>query len=198
MSHENSTVEVVVCLESPPLKISVTRRCLLGEINQTISSILDELSKSERKLPSWAKAMAAPPVEKAAPAAKMTPREDPLERIALRLDVPGDKLRTANLFGVKGDKVQILKTQKFTASEAVMAICLVSETGLGRPALSYEDLKEAFQESSIKSKSPLYMIISNLGNLGYIDKKRYDSQAEVVLTAKGEAKVGQAISKALG
>jgi Mn-dependent DtxR family transcriptional regulator len=41
------------------------------------------------------------------------------------------------------------------------------------------------------------MIISNLGNLGYIDKKRYDSQGEVVLTAKGETKVKEAITKAL-
>jgi hypothetical protein len=170
---------------------------LLREADKTISSILNELSKSEKKLPNWAKATATPAVKETATTPKLVQKEDPLEKIALRLDMPGDKLRSASLFGVKAGKVQILRTQKFAASEALMAICFVSEIGVGRPALSYEDLKEAFEESRVRSKSPLYMIISNLGNLGYIDKKRYDSQQEVVLTAKGETKVREAITKAL-
>jgi hypothetical protein len=196
MSEDSSTVEVVVSVESPPLKISVTKKCELSKVNETIGLILDELQKSEKKLPKWATVTVTTMGKPVVTTPSMT-AEDMFDRIAHRLDVDSSNLKEAKLFGIKGEKVQIFKTQKFAPAEAVMAICYVSEIGVGKAALSYEELKEAYRESHIKSDSPLYMIISNIAKSGYIDKQRYDSQKEIVLTAKGETKVKEITQKAL-
>ena len=194
MSEDSSTV--VVSVESAPLRISVTKKCELAQVNETIGLILRELQKSEKKLSKWAKVTVAA-AEKAALPVPSTTTEEPFDKMAHRLDVEPSNLSGAKLFGIKGDKVQIFKTQKFAPAEAVMAICYVSEVGVGKSALTYEELKEAFQASHIKSDSPLYMIISNIANSGYIDKQRYDSQKEIVLTAKGDTKIKGIIQKAL-
>jgi hypothetical protein len=196
MNEDNSTVEVVVSIESLPLRISITKKCELSQVNETIELILNELQKSEKKLPKWANGPVTT-TEKVRVPAPSTTTEDPFEKIAHRLDVEPSNLNETKLFGIKGEKVQIFKTQKFAPAEAVMAICYVSEIGVGKPALTYEELKEAFQESHIKSDSPLYMIISNVAKSGYVDKQRYDSQKEIVLTAKGETKIKEIIQKAL-
>jgi hypothetical protein len=194
MTEENS-VELVVSIEAPPLKVSVAKKCSLNEVSKNVETILDELAKSKEKLPKWAEAKIALSLEKPSTAAPLT--EDPLERVARRLEVDLDDLAKAKLFGIKGGKVQVFKTQRFSAADAVMAICFLSEIGLGKTVMSFDELKEAFLESHIRSGSPLYMIISNVGNRGYIDKQRYDSQKEVVLTAKGETKIKEIIQEAL-
>lgn len=195
MAEENA-LEVTVTIESAPLRIAVTKRCAIGDVGKTVDAILAELATTNRKLPQWAKVSVAP-VPITAPVTVAPSAEDPTERVANRLDIDAAKLRDAKLFGIKGEKVQIFKAQKFAPFEAVLAISFVSEIGIGKTALSYEELKEAYQESHIKSGSPLYMIISNIGNQGYIDKKRYESQKEIVLIAKGVEKVKEAIEKAL-
>lgn len=196
MNEDSSTVEIVVSVESPPLRISITKKCELHKVNETISLILDELQKSEKKLPKWA-TVTMTTTEKPSAKAPSVTTEDVFDKIASRLDADSSHLKDAKLFGIKGEKVQVFKTQKFAPAEAVMLICYISEIGVGKAALSYEELKEAYQESHIKSESPLYMIISNIAQSGYIDKQRYDSQKEIVLTAKGETKVKEITQKAL-
>ncbi|MFA5856511.1 MAG: hypothetical protein WC867_04075 [Candidatus Pacearchaeota archaeon] len=195
-------VKIELKLDTSTLKISMTTDTSL----ENMDGVLDKLVNSYEKLESKIKKLI--PLEDTLKTAKSVVEvkkdeiknptlEDPINKIALKLDLNYEKLNKATLFGIKSGKVQIIKTQKFTPKDALLVITFLYEECLGNPAIPYEELKEFFQLSNIKSGTPLYMIISNSAGAGYIDKQRYDSQKEITLTAKGLKQVKKIIEEAL-
>ena len=72
------------------------------------------------------------------------------------------------------------------------------EIGLKRSAVSFDDFEDLHDAQNIKSGTPLPMLMTNLRNAGYIDKKAYATDRTVRLTAKGAAKAEQVITALCG
>lgn len=197
--------EVDIELEAgyPSLKICLSSKTKLDQIEVIISSFIDSLDKCSKKIKKIASeerpASPAPKplVEKRKePKAEIDEKEDPLKKVSLRLEMDYEKLNKEQLFGTKEGRVQIFKP-KFSPKDALLVITFIYEIGLGNTSIPYEELKETFRNSNIKSKSPLYLIIFNAAKSGYIDKQRYDTQKEITLSPKGEARVKKIIESAL-
>jgi hypothetical protein len=63
--------------------------------------------------------------------------------------------------------------------------------------MAYDDFKDLYDAQNIKSGSSLPVLLTNLRNAGYIDKKTYSADQTIRLTAKGSNKAEDVI-KALG
>lgn len=80
-----------------------------------------------------------------------------------------------------------MKPTLFNAvSDAALVLLFSVEAGLKRSSIEYEAFKGLYESQNIKSGSSLPMLLNNLKNANYIDKKTYDSDRTVRLTAKGE------------
>ena len=196
---EDEEVTLEVSIGESAFKISALAKTKISGMDRVLSKLTNSLENYEKKTKKISQNYHAPALlTKDKDDEKMTfDGDDPMNKISLRLEMDYDKIKNSSLFGVKDGKIQIFKAQRITPKDALLIITFIYETGLGNSAIPYEDMKEAFTMSNIKSKSPLYMLISNCTKAGYLDKARYDSQKEITLTPKGEAQVKKAIENAL-
>jgi len=115
--------------------------------------------------------------------------DDPASRIELRAGITHGDLQSSNVLAFKDDVPQLLRPGNFkTVSDATLVLLFAVETGLKTTSIDYDSFKALYEDQNLKSGSPLPMLLTNLRNAGYLDKKPYTSERKLRLTAKGERK----------
>jgi hypothetical protein len=72
--------------------------------------------------------------------------------------------------------------------EAPLVLLHAVETGLRNSAIEYDSFKALYEDQNIKSGTPLSMLMTNLRNAGYLDKKEYREHRKLRLTPQGDKK----------
>jgi len=113
--------------------------------------------------------------------------ETPLGRMEARAGLPSGTL--AKVLAFKDHTPQFLRPQVFkNTTDGVLALLYATETGLKKNLIEYEDFNGIFDHQNLRAGSPLAMLLTNLRNANYLDKKIYADGRRIRLTAKGETK----------
>ena len=125
--------------------------------------------------------------------------DTPEGRIETRASLSAGKLATARLLAFKDGNPQLLRPGAFgSVSDATLALLYAVEIGLEKSSIAYDDFKDLHDAQNIKSGTPLPMLLTNLRNAGYIDKKVYATDRTIRLTAKGATKAEEVITALIG
>lgn len=125
--------------------------------------------------------------------------ESPIVRIETRASLASGKLASAKVLAFKDGDPQLLRPGAFTSvSDATLALLYAVEIGSKKSSIPYDDFKDLYDAQNIKSGSALPMLLTNLRNAGYIDKKAYAGDRTVRLTAKGATKAEEVIKGLCG
>ena len=192
-------VNIELKVDLPIFKLTLTSEAEASSLGEAIESMLEQVEKVDKRIKKLggASIKAAETTLSTIPASSTPYSDDPISRVARRLEIDESQLRNSDLFGIKGDSPQIFKAGRFSSGDALLVLAFLFEVGLGNPATPFEKLKEAFQASHIKAKSPFIAILSNKIRDGHIDKNRYNAQNEIVLAPKGEKQVSKIILDAV-
>jgi hypothetical protein len=115
--------------------------------------------------------------------------ETPERRVEIRAGLDKGTLATRQILGFKDGVPQLLRPNTFsTVSDAALVLMFAIESGLRQSSIPFEEFKAVFEEQNIKSGSSLSMLLNNLKNAGYLDKKSYLDTRKLRLAAKGERK----------
>jgi len=118
--------------------------------------------------------------------------ESPLARIETRAALAPSKLVSAKILAFKDSNPQLLRPSDFeSVSDATLSLLYAVEIGAKRPSIPFDDFRDLYDAQNIKSGSPLPVLLTNLRNAGYIDKKAYATDRTIRLTAKGETKAAE-------
>ena len=125
--------------------------------------------------------------------------DTPEGRIETRASLPAGILAAVKVLAFKDGNPQLLRPGAFVSvSDATLALLYAVEIGLKRPSIGYDDFKDLHDAQNIKSGTPLPMLLTNLRNAGYIDKKVYATDRTIRLTAKGATKAEEVIASLTG
>lgn len=125
--------------------------------------------------------------------------ESPVGRIETRAGLPSGKLASAKVLAFKDETPQLLRPGGFSSvSDATLALVYAVEIGLKKPSIPYDEFKDLYDAQNIKSGSALPMLLTNLRNAGYVDKKAYAADRTVRLTAKGATRAEEVIKGLCG
>ena len=120
--------------------------------------------------------------------------ESPASRIETRDSLPPGRLAAARLIAFKDGTPQLLRPGAFeSVSDATLSLLYVAEIGGKKSSMAYDDFKDLYDAQNIKSGSALPVLLTNLRNAGYIDKKAYWADRTIRLTAKGSNKAEHVI-----
>lgn len=115
--------------------------------------------------------------------------ESPSTRIEINADIPKGSLLKCNILGFKDNVPQLLRPSTFdSVTDAALILLHAVETGLRNQSVEYESFKGLYEDQNLKSGTPLSMLITNLRNSGYLDKREYTNSRKLRLTAKGDQK----------
>lgn len=122
--------------------------------------------------------------------------DEPASRLELRAGVPSGSLGSKNIVAFKDNVPQLLRPNIFgSVSDAALVLLYTVESGLQTTSIDYESFKGLYDSQNIKSGSPLTMLLTNLRNAGYLDKKAYTADRTLRLTAKGDKKAGEVLKE---
>lgn len=122
--------------------------------------------------------------------------DEPASRLELRAGLPSGSLATKNIVAFKDNVPQLLRPNIFAAvSDAALVLLYAVEGGLQSASIDYESFKGLYDSQNIKSGSPLTMLLTNLRNAGYLDKKTYTTDRTLRLTAKGDKKAAEVLKE---
>lgn len=125
--------------------------------------------------------------------------ESPIARIETRASLASGKLASAKVLAFKDGNPQLLRPGAFASvSDTTLSLLYAVEIGLKKPSIPYDDFKDLYDAQNIKSGSALPMLLTNLRNAGYIDKKAYTADRTLRLTAKGATKAEEVIKGLCG
>jgi len=124
--------------------------------------------------------------------------DTPESRMETRAALEPGTMGTLNLLAFKDDVPQLLRPGQLSQTDAVLSLLFALEAGLRMSKVEYEWFKDLYEAQNIKSGSPLAMILTNLRNSGYLDKKTYQADKSLRLTAKGEKKAIEILKKGRG
>lgn len=125
--------------------------------------------------------------------------ETPQARIETRVSLAPGRLVAAKLLAFKDGSPQLLRPNAFgSVSDATLSLLYAVEIGLKKSSVAYDDFKDLYDAQNIKSGTPLPMLMTNLRNTGYIDKKAYAADRTIRLTAKGAGKAEEVIKELCG
>lgn len=115
--------------------------------------------------------------------------DTPASRVEINAGLNKDALLKSNILAFKDNMPQFLRPSIFkTVMEAALVLLHAAETGLRNPSLEYDSFKALYEYQNIKSGTPLSMLMTNLRNAGYLDKKEYHDSRKLRLTPKGDKK----------
>lgn len=130
---------------------------------------------------------------------KLSSSDTPISRIETRASLPPGKLVSAKALAFKDGSPQLLRPSAFASvSDATLSLLYAVEIGLQKPSIPYDDFKDLYDAQNIKSGSALPVLLTNLRNTGYIDKKTYTANRMIRLTAKGVTKAEEVIKNLCG
>jgi hypothetical protein len=117
-------------------------------------------------------------------------------KIEINAGLTAGTLLKSNILAFKDDVPQLLRPSAFNkAMDAALVLLHAVETGLRNSTIEYESFKALYEDQNIKSGTPLSMLITNLRNLGYLDKKEYRDSRKLRLTPKGDKKAIEILKK---
>ena len=128
---------------------------------------------------------------------KQNSEDTPEHRVEIKAELPSGKIAKSNILAFKDNVPELPKASALSVTDAVLILLLALETGLRKSKIEYEAFKALYDAQNIKSGSPLAMLITNLKNSSYIDKKVYTEEKCLRLTAKGEKQAIDALKKAI-
>jgi hypothetical protein len=171
---------------------------LIAEVSS--AKDLKELLEDLRKDGIWKGAATATRVPADSASASESPLDEtPEGRIETRASLAPGRLAVAKVIAFKDGNPQLLRPTVFgSVSDAALSLIYAVEIGLKKPSIPYDDFKDLYDAQNIKSGTPLPMLLTNLRNAGYIDKKAYGVDRTVRLTAKGAAKAEEVIAGLCG
>lgn len=117
--------------------------------------------------------------------------DGPLGRLARELDVAVEDVK--KVLGIKGEQVDLFRASRLKVADALSAICLAYEKGLGKSGMAYETFKSLVDANQIKMKTPLPTVCFNLIQSGRVDRRQYDDAKVIVLTPEGERKAADTL-----
>ncbi|MEK6890376.1 MAG: hypothetical protein AABX35_04270 [Nanoarchaeota archaeon] len=201
MTEENKC-KIEIKIDLPNLKVNLNTEVTLDKVDENLENLLDSISKANKKISKLneLEVFQQKTITQAEPPTLVGENSisgDPLSLIEARLEIESNKLKSSQILGIKNNKVQLFKSQKFTPTEAILVIAYCYEIGLKRQSINYEELKLAYQDSSVKGNTPFRMAINNIKNAGQIDKMKYDSSQEITLTPKGLTKAEEYLKSAI-
>jgi hypothetical protein len=162
-----------------------------AELKQLLDDLHNEgigTVKSEEKIRKAASDPPAPHVQ-----------DSPVSRIETRASLVPGKLVSAKVLAFKDGNPQLLRPTAFASvSDATLCLLYAVEIGSNRLSIPYDDFKDLYDAQNIKSGTALPMLLTNLRNAGYVDKKAYSSDRTVRLTAKGATKAEEVINGICG
>jgi hypothetical protein len=123
--------------------------------------------------------------------------DSPERRIEIKSELSSGKISSSNILAFKDNVPELPKASALSVTDAVLILLFALETGLKKSRVDYETFKALYEAQNIKSGSPLAMLITNLKNSSYIDKKIYSDEKNLRLTAKGEKQAIEALKKAI-
>ncbi len=113
--------------------------------------------------------------------------DTPAGRIETNAQIRTGSLLKDNILAFKDDVPQLLRPSAFkTATEAALVLIHAVETGLKTTSIDYDSFKSIYEAQNVKSGTPLPMLLTNLRNSGYLDKKAYKDGRHLRLTPKGD------------
>jgi len=125
--------------------------------------------------------------------------ESPISRIETRASLGSGKLTAAKVLAFKDGNPQLLRPAALSSiSDATLFLLYAVEIGSKKPSIAYDDFKDLYDAQNIKSGTSLPMLLTNLRNAGYVDKKAYAADRTVRLTAKGATKAEEVIQGLCG
>jgi hypothetical protein len=171
---------------------------LIAEVSS--AEDLRELLEDLRKEGVWKVAATATKVAaESAAASESSLDETPEDRIETRASLTPGRLAAAKVIAFKDDTPQLLRPTVFASVfDAALSLIYAVEIGLKKSSIPYDDFKDLYDAQNIKSGTPLPMLLTNLRNAGYIDKKAYGADRTVRLTAKGATKAEEVIAGLCG
>jgi len=171
---------------------------LIAEVSS--AEDLRELLEDLRKEGVWKGAATATRVAaESAPTSESSLDETPEGRIETRASLAPGRLAAAKVIAFKDETPQLLRPTVFgSVSDAALSLIYAVEIGLKKPSIPYDDFKDLYDAQNIKSGTPLPMLLTNLRNAGYIEKKAYGADRTVRLTAKGATKAEEVIAGLCG
>lgn len=126
--------------------------------------------------------------------ARSSGQETPESRIETRASLSPGILATEKVLAFKDNTPQLLRPSTFRpVSDATLSLLYAVEIGLKKSSISFDDFKDLHDAQNIKTGTPLPMLMTNLRNSGYIDKKAYGVDRTIRLTAKGAARAEEVI-----
>jgi hypothetical protein len=115
--------------------------------------------------------------------------ETPEGRIEVNAGIEKGSLAAKNVLAFKEGIPQLLRPSAFAkVTEAALVLLHAVEAGLKSPTTNYESFKGLFESQNLKSSTPLAMLLTNLRNSGYLDKKTYKDARKLRLSPKGDKK----------
>jgi hypothetical protein len=115
--------------------------------------------------------------------------ESPESRIEVNGGIEKGSLAKKNILAFKDGIPQFLRPSVFTnVTDAALLLLHAVEKGLKTPTTDYDSFKGLYESQSLKTGTPLSMLLTNLRNAGYLDKNIYKDGRKLRLTAKGDKK----------
>ena len=125
--------------------------------------------------------------------------DSPMSRLEVRAELPNGSLQAKDILAFKDDVPQLLRPSIFTSvSDAALVLLYAIEGGLQTKSIGYESFKNLYDSQNIKSGSPLTMLLTNLRNVGYLNRKAYSTNRTLSLTAKGDKKAREVLKGLVG
>ena len=167
---------------------------LIAEVSSVaaVRALLDELGGGDIKVIKH-KATLKPPQYNN----KEEGSDSPAARLESKAELTGGSLGAKKVLAFKDDVPELLKANTISITDAVLILLFAVETGLRKNKIEYESFKGLYEAQNIKSGSPLAMTVTNLRNAGYLDKKVYENEKSLRLTAKGESKAIEVLKSAV-
>jgi len=126
-------------------------------------------------------------------------RDDPASRVEMRANIRAGALASSNVMVFKDNVPQLLRPSRFSSVvDGALVLLFAVEVGLKNTSISYDFFKALYEDQNIKSGSPLPMLLTNLRNAGYLDKKVYAADRTLRLTAKGDKKTIEVLKASVG
>jgi hypothetical protein len=113
--------------------------------------------------------------------------DNPSAIIETRADLPIGSLSSKKILAFKDNIPQLIRPQIFVnVTDALIVLLYAVEIGLKNSNIPYESFKSLYESQNIKSGSGFSMLLNNIKNASYIDKKSYEADRTIRLTPKGE------------
>lgn len=156
----------------------------IGSLKQLLKELEDEeiIFEKEPKRPALSRHANEPSVP------DNIVEDTPEHRVEIRAQMESGALAKRSLLAFKDGVPQLLRPNALTGTDAVLALLFAVETGLKSNKVDYQSFRDLYEAQNIKIGSPVAMLLTNLRNGGYLDKKLYGEDRSIRLTAKGEKK----------